>query len=220
MKKQFAIIGLGRFGGSVTKELVEQGADVLAIDSDRTKADEFRDIATQVVIANATDEQVLRELDIPLYEHVVVAIGNDIEASILATLLLSEMGVKHICVKAETDHHEKVLKKIGAHRVLHPEREMGARLAHHLLSDNIVDYIELSSQDTIIEAVATPSLIGRTIQDLNIRALYGCTIIAIRRQGRLMAAPQANEGIQAEDILVLLGPKKAIYAFEKDFISN
>lgn len=111
MKKQFAIIGLGRFGGSVTKELVEQGADVLAIDSDRTKADEFRDIATQVVIANATDEQVLRELDIPLYEHVVVAIGNDIEASILATLLLSEMGVKHICVKAETDHHEKVLKK-------------------------------------------------------------------------------------------------------------
>ncbi|MDX1771575.1 MAG: TrkA family potassium uptake protein, partial [Planococcaceae bacterium] len=118
MKKEFVVIGLGRFGGSIVRELIEQGADVMAIDKFSDRVDEFASIATQAIVADTTDESVLKSLGIRNFEHVIVAIGEDIQSSILTTLMLKEIGVNKITVKAQNDYHEKVLRKIGADQVV------------------------------------------------------------------------------------------------------
>ena len=181
MKKEFAVIGLGRLGGSIVQELVALGASVMAIDIDSEKVDEFAQIATQAVVADTTDESVLRSLGIRNFEHVVVAIGENIQASILTTLILKEIGVPRITVKAQNDHHEKVLLKIGADQVVHPERDMGRRMANNMLSNNILDYLELSDEYSIVEVQANRELVGHTLIDLDIRAKYGINIVAIKR---------------------------------------
>src|SRR5699024_2870522 len=137
MKREFAVIGLGRFGGSICEELSMEGMKVLAIDSSELKVNEFKNIASHAVIADATEENTLTELGVENVDHVIVAIGDDIQASILTTVILVDMDVKKITVKAQNDYHEKILKKIGAHHVVHPERDMGKRLAHSLISSNI-----------------------------------------------------------------------------------
>ena len=146
MKQNFAIIGLGRFGGSICQTLVEAGQEVLAIDSSEDRVNEYMNIATHAVVANAQDEMTLRSLGIRNFDHVVVAIGEDIQASILVTLMVKEMGVPNVLAKAVNEYHARVLDKIGADMVVHPERDMGIRIAHKLVSRNILDYIELSSE--------------------------------------------------------------------------
>ena len=133
MKKQFAVIGLGRFGGSICKELSRLGMEVMAIDHSPEKVDEFKDIVTHAVVANSTDEAALKNLGIRNFDHVIVAIGDDIQSSILTTLMLNELGVKHITVKAQNDYHEKVLEKIVAHEIFHTERDICIRISHHIL---------------------------------------------------------------------------------------
>ena len=133
MKKNFAIIGLGRFGGSICRTLIEAGQDVLVIDSSEDRVNEFMNIATHAVVANAQDESVLRSLGIRNFDHVVVAIGEDIQASILATLMIKEMGVPFVTAKAQNEYHGQVLEKVGADHVVHPESDMGIRLGHHLV---------------------------------------------------------------------------------------
>lgn len=120
MNQEYAVIGLGRFGSSICKELSNEGMNVLAIDIDEQKVNEFKDIASYAVIADATDEQALKDIGIKNFDHVIVAIGENIQASILTTVILSEMGVKKITVKAQNDYHEKISQKIGAHQVVHP----------------------------------------------------------------------------------------------------
>ena len=144
MKKEFVVIGLGRFGGSIVRELIDQGADVMAIDKFADRVDEFASIATQAIVADTTDESVLKSLGIRNFEHVIVAIGEDIQSSILTTLMLKEIGVNKITVKAQNDYHEKVLRKIGADQVVHPERDMGIRIANNIMTNNFFDYLELS----------------------------------------------------------------------------
>ena len=146
MQKEFVVIGLGRFGGSIVRELVNQGADVMAIDIVPERVDEFALIATQAVVADTTDEAALKSLGIRNFEHVIIAIGDDIQSSILTTLILKEIGVKKITVKAQNDYHEKVLRKIGADQVVHPERDMGIRIANNIISNNVLDYLELSDE--------------------------------------------------------------------------
>lgn len=133
MRKNFVIIGLGRFGGSICQKLIEYGQEVLAIDADEKRVNAYKNIATQVVLGNAQDENVLQSLGIRNFDYVIVAIGEDIQASILVTLMAKEMGVPKIIAKAQNDYHARVLEKVGADKVVHPERDMGARLAHHLV---------------------------------------------------------------------------------------
>src|SRR5690625_747458 len=149
MKQEYAVIGLGRFGGSVCRELSLEGMSVLAIDKSEARVKAFKNIATYAVIADATDELTLKELGITNIDHVIVAIGENIQASILTTVMLSDLGVKKITVKAQNDYHERILKKIGAHQVIHPERDMGRRIAHSIISNNILDYLELSDEHSI-----------------------------------------------------------------------
>ena len=204
MKKEFVVIGLGRFGGSIVRELIEQGADVMAIDKFSDRVDEFASIATQAIVADTTDESVLKSLGIRNFEHVIVAIGEDIQSSILTTLMLKEIGVNKITVKAQNDYHEKVLRKIGADQVVHPERDMGIRIANHMISNNVLDYLELSDEHSIMEIIANEFLAGSTLIDLDIRANYGINIVAIKRGTEILVSPQATEEILLNDILIVI----------------
>lgn len=215
MKKEFVVIGLGRFGGSIVNELIHQGADVMAIDLSAERVNEFSQIATQAVMADTTDETVLKQLGIRNFEHVIVAIGDDIQSSILTTLMLKEIGVQKITVKAQNDYHEKVLRKIGADHVVHPERDMGIRIANNMISNNVLDYLELSDEHSIMEIRANHLLDGHTIIGLDIRVRYGINIVAIKRGDDIMVSPAADDVIKEGDILIVIGADVDINRFEK-----
>lgn len=218
MRREFAVIGLGRFGGSVCEELSIEGMKVLAIDKNEHKISEFKNIASHAVIADSTDEQVLRELGLSNVDHVIVAIGENIEASILTTVILADMNVKKITVKAQSDYHEKILNKIGAHQVVHPERDMGKRIAHSIISNNILDYLELSDDHSMVEVAASKKMLGRTLVDLDIRAKFGCNVVAIKSGKNINVSPTADYEIKQSDTLIVIGADKDISKFEKHYV--
>lgn len=218
MKRDFAVIGLGRFGSSICRELSLEGMNVLAIDTDENRINKFKDIALHAVIADSTDEDTLKELGIKNIDHVIVAIGDNIQASILTTVILSELGIKKITVKAQNDYHEKILNKIGAHQVVHPERDMGKRIAHSIMSNNILDYLELSDKHSIVEVIAGKKMVGKTLIDLDIRANYGCNVVAIKEGPSINVSPNATDLIKVGDILIVIGSDEDISRFEKDLI--
>lgn len=216
MVKQFIIIGLGRFGGSIARTLAEMGHEILAIDQNEDRVQEFANIVTQVVQADATDEKLLLDLGARNFDNAVVSIGDDIQASILTTLILKEIGVPHVTVKAISELHQKVLEKIGADKVIHPERDMGIRVARHLISENILDHIELSSEYSLAEVVATEAVTGKNLAALDVRARFGCNVIAIRssRGDKMNIAPDANEEIQPGDVFIVIGRNEDVQRFE------
>lgn len=218
MKKEFAVIGLGRFGGSICRALADEGMEVMAIDNDEERVNQFAMIASHAVVGDTTDENVLKSLGIRNFDHVIVAIGDDIQSSILTTLILKELGVKNITVKAQNDYHEKVLLKIGADVVVHPERDMGKRIAQKIISNSVLDYLELSDQHSIVEIVASGSLHGNSLIELDIRAKYGINIVAIKRGDEILVSPQASEIILKGDILIVIGADADINRFEKKVI--
>jgi trk system potassium uptake protein TrkA len=176
---------------------------------------EYANIASHAVVGDSTDEAVLKSLGIRNFDHVIVAIGDNIQSSILTTLMLKELGVKFITVKAQNDYHEKILRKIGADQIVHPERDMGRRIAHNLISNNVLDYLELSDEHSIVEIVVNNKLSGNTLIDLDIRAKYGINIVAIKRGKEIFVTPQADEVIQKDDILIVIGADTDIDRFEK-----
>ncbi|HBL3716491.1 potassium transporter Trk [Enterococcus faecium MRSN 11639] len=207
MKQNFAIVGLGRFGGSICRTLIEAGQEVLAIDSNEDRVNEYMNIATHAVVANAQDEMTLRSLGIRNFDHVIVAIGEDIQASILVTLMVKEMGVPNILAKAQNEYHARVLEKIGADRVVHPERDMGIRIAHNLVSKNILDYLELSDKYSLAEIrVSNPKFFNKTLAELNFRQRFDLTVVAIRRVDQtVIASPAADEYVRENDNLLVIG---------------
>ncbi len=212
MKQNYAIIGLGRFGGSICRSLVESGQEVLVIDSNEDRVNEFMNIATHAVVGNAQDEMTLRSLGIRNFDHVIVAIGEDIQASILVTLMVKEMGVPNVLAKAQNEYHARVLEKIGADKVVHPERDMGIRIAHNLVSKNILEFIELSDEFTLAEIrVTNPRFFNKTLIDLNFRQKFGLTIVAIRRgNGKVVVSPDASEVIKEFDNLLVIGASEDV----------
>ena len=154
MEKEYVVIGLGRFGGSIVRELNALDMDVMAIDRDEARVNEYSDIATHVV-ADTTDEAVMKSLGIRNFDHVIVAIGENIQSSTLTTLILKELGVKKVTAKAQNDYHAKILNKIGADTVVHPERDMGRRIAHNVASASVLDYLELADEHSLVELKAS-----------------------------------------------------------------
>lgn len=207
MRQNYAIIGLGRFGGSICRTLVESGKEVLAIDSSEDRVNKYMNIATHAVVGNAQDEMTLRSLGIRNFDHVIVAIGEDIQASILVTLMIKEMGVPNVVAKAQNEYHARVLEKIGADRVVHPERDMGVRIAHNLVSKNILEFIELSDEFSLAEIkVANPKFFNKSLLELNFRQRFGLTVVAIRRVGGdVVVSPAANEIVRENDNLLVIG---------------
>ncbi|RXK18839.1 TrkA family potassium uptake protein [Macrococcus sp. DPC7161] len=220
MEKEFVVIGLGRFGGSIVRELNALDMDVMAIDTSEARVNEYADIATHAVIADTTDETVLKSLGIRNFDHVIVAIGENIQASILTTLILKDLGVKKVTAKAQNDYHAKVLSKIGADIVVHPERDMGRRIAHNVASASVLDYLELSDEHSIVEIQAGAQLRNNTILELDIRANYGLNIIAIKRGKEITVSPDPNEMILDGDILIMIGHDKDINRFEKKIVNE
>ena len=213
-KKQFVVRGLGRFGTSVAKTLYTLGNDVLAIDSSDDIVQSISDSVTHSVQMNATDENSLRALGIRNFDVAVITIGSDIQASTMATLLVKEMGVKYIIAKANTEIHAKVLYKIGADRVVFPERDMGVRVAHNLVSTNILDYIELSPNYSIAEIVIPKIWHGKTLNELNIRANYGINVVALKRGEEINVSPVAEDTIESGDIIVAIGSEEDLTKVE------
>lgn len=218
MKRDYAVIGLGRFGGSVCRELSMEGMDVLAIDIDEDKVNEFKNIASHAVIVDSTDEISLKELGIKNIDHVIVSIGDNIQASILTTVILTDLEIKKITVKAQSDYHEKILNKIGADQVVHPERDMGKRIAHSIISNNILDYLELSDEYSIVEVKAGRKMLGKTVVELDIRANYGCNVVAIKQEKEINVSPSEEDVLQEDDILIVIGADKDISRFEKHLV--
>ncbi|MFZ3579892.1 potassium channel family protein [Virgibacillus sp. DJP39] len=218
MKREFAVIGLGRFGGSICRELSAEGMQVLAIDNDEDKVNEYKNIASHAVIADSTDEATLKELGIKNIDHVIVAIGDNIQASILTTVVLTDLGIKNITVKAQNDYHEKILNKIGADQVVHPERDMGKRIAHNIISNNILDYLELSDDHSIVEVKVGKKMLDKTMIELDIRANYGCNVVAIKHNKEINVSPSADYTLSENDILIVIGSDKDISRFEKHLV--
>ena len=215
MKKEFAVIGLGRFGGSIVDELREMDVDVLAIDINAERVKDFQDIATESVIADTTEEQVLKDLGLRNFDHVVVAIGDNIQSSILTTLLLKDLDVNRVTVKAQSSYHARVLEKIGADFVVHPERDMGRRIAHKLVSNSVMDYLELGGEYSVVEYLANEKMIGRSILDLDIRAEYGISIMAIKREDDIIVSPDPAVKVLTGDVLISIGNDEDLNYFEK-----
>jgi len=215
VKKEFAVIGLGRFGGSIVEELRELDVDVLAIDVDAERVKDFQDIATESVIADTTEEQVLKDLGLRNFDHVVVAIGDNIQSSILTTLLLKDLDVNRVTVKAQSSYHARVLEKIGADFVVHPERDMGRRIAHKLVSNSVMDYLELGGEYSVVEYLANEKMIGRSILDLDIRAEYGISIMAIKREDDIIVSPDPAVKVLTGDVLISIGNDEDLNYFEK-----
>ncbi|MCQ6559188.1 potassium channel family protein [Paenibacillus mendelii] len=213
-KMQYVVIGMGRFGSSVATALSNLGFEVLAIDSDEQKIQEIANIVTHAVSADTTDEEALRALGVRNFDVVVVAIGADIQASILTTLILKELGVPRLIVKAQNELHGKVLSKIGADKVVFPERDMGLRVAHHLISPNILDYIELSDDYSILEIKAPAQVVGKNLKQLDIRARFKCNVLAIKTGDKMNISPYAEDIIHENDTLVIVGKNEDLSNLE------
>lgn len=212
--KQFVIFGLGRFGVSVAMSLSEAGYEVMVVDKSEDKIQEISSFVTHAVQADATDIDTLRSLGIRNFDVGVVSIGKDMQSSIMITLLLKEIGIPYVVAKASTEIHQKVLEKLGADRIILPEYEMGKRIAANLISGNIIDYIELSPDYSIVEISMLPQWENHNLKELNIRSKYNINIIAIQQGSEVNVAPTPDYILKANDVLVAVGHNKDIKDLE------
>ncbi len=212
--KQFVVFGLGRFGSSLATTLADAGYEVMAVDKCEEKVQDISPIVTQAVQAEVTDIDTLRSLGIRNFDVAIVAIGKDMQSSIMTTLLLKEMGIPYVVAKASTEIHQRVLEKIGADRIILPERDMGKRIATNLITGNIIDYIQLSRDYSIMEFSILSQWEGRSIKDINIRANYGINIIAVERNGDINVSPGPDYILKEDDLLVIVGKNQSIRELE------
>ncbi|MBC2580283.1 TrkA family potassium uptake protein [Clostridium sp. DJ247] len=212
--KQFIVIGLGRFGTAVAKTLYQLGNDVLAVDTDEKRVQEISEYVTHAVHTNATDEENLKSLGINNFDVAIIGIGVNMEDSIMITLLAKELGVKYVIAKANTEIHARILYKTGADKVVFPERDTGARVAHDIVSRSVLDYIELSSEYSISEIMADKEWHNKTLGQLDMRAKYGINVVAVKRKDNIDISPNSEYKILKGDIIVAIGKDKHINKFE------
>ncbi len=211
-KKQFVIFGLGRFGSSVAVTLNEMGFEVLGIDSAEDVAQSLADKLTHVVSIDITDEKSLKSLGIGNFDTAIIAVG-ELGPSLMCTMLCRELGVRQVVVKAIDDQHEKMAKMLGADKVVFSERDMGCRVAHNLVSNNIVDYIDLSDDVSLISIKVPDSVAGKNLIESNFRQQYNVNVVAIRHQGKMTVNPKPQTILEKEDEVVVIGDAKAVKAF-------
>jgi len=202
---RYAVIGLGKFGATVVRTLHERGHEVVAIDRDRGRVQEVRDTSTQAIEANCTDQDTLRALGLQDADAVVVSLGEQMDASILVTLYLKELGLKEIVVKAVSEDHGKILHLIGATEIVHPERDTARRVARGLGLRSIVEYLPLAADSSLVEVQVPAEFLGKTLAELEIRKRYQVLVVAIKRGEGLVIATGGDERLLPGDILVLIG---------------
>ena len=204
--KQFLVLGLGRFGASLAKTLCDLGQEVLAVDADEELVNNIAPYVTQAMQLDATDETLLASLGVKNFDAAIVSIGQNTRDSILVCVLLKELGAPYLVAKANDDLHAKVLRKIGADRVIFPERDMGKRVAHNLMAGNILDFIELSPDYSMVEIQVPQEWNGKTLAQLDLRKRLGINVIAIRRDGHVDPSPMPGTLLSSSDrMLVMAG---------------
>ena len=210
MKKQFLIIGLGRFGASIARTLSKAGHSVIGIDQSEDRIQRVADEINDAIKCDATDASILDSLGIPEFEAVIVAIGEKyIQNSILVTLILKEKGAKKIIAKAGTQTQGRVLSKVGADVIVYPEKDMGERVAKSLISANVLDYLEVGSDISIIEIMTPKMMVGHNLIELNFRHKYGITIISVKNsRNEIKSPPDINNRFQTDDIVTLIGENR------------
>lgn len=214
--KSFAVIGCGRFGTAIAKTLYELGNEVLAIDQDMDVVESVSRFVTHAIQADVMDEETLAELGLSNFDVVIVSIGTDLQSSIMATLIVKEMGVKKVVAKAQSELHGKVLKKIGADKVVFPERDMGIRVGHNLTSNSIVDFIELSPDYSILEIEAIPKWYDKSLSELRLRNKFGINVMAIKKGDKIDVSPNPDYKIRKNDVLVAIGSTEDINNIEEE----
>jgi trk system potassium uptake protein TrkA len=202
---RYAVIGLGKFGATVVRTLFARGHEVVAVDRDRARVQEVRDSCTQAIEANCTDQDTLRALGLHDADAVVVSLGEQMDASILVTLYLRELGLKGIVVKAVSEDHGKILHLIGATEIVHPERDTARRVARGLGLRSIVEYLPLAGDSSLVEVQVPKEFVGKTLAELEIRKRYQVLVVAIKRGDGLVIATGGDERLLAGDVLVLVG---------------
>lgn len=210
--EQIAVIGLGRFGSALALELVSTGHEVLGVDADEHLVQTFSTQITQTVQADSTSPEALAEIDIKNFERVVVAIGSNIEASILTVSLLLELGIKEIWAKADTDAHGKILAQLGVHHVVFPESDMGRRIAHQVGGDQL-DYVEIDKGFVMAKTAAPRSFEGKSLTQLGLRAKYEVLVVATSHGDLTYEAASPETVISEGDWLIVSGPKSAVDKF-------
>ena len=203
--KQYLVIGCGRFGSSVAKKMCQLGNEVMVIDKDEDSINNIAELVTHTAIVDVTEERDLKSIGLGNFDVVIVAISSDIRASIMATVMAKEMGVPKVVCKAKDELQAKVLYKIGADKVVFPERDMGIRLAYNLASENILDQINLDPEYSIMEIVTPQNWVGKTIIELNLRAKYDITVLAVKTQSGLKVMPSPNYKMQEKNIFIIIG---------------
>ncbi|MHA0856707.1 potassium channel family protein [Paenibacillus sp. CMAA1364] len=218
-RQQFVVIGLGRFGSAIALELMELNYEVLGIDRNEEIISHMSEFLTYAVVADASDEEVLKSLGVRNFDCGIVAIGDDIQMSILAAILLKDLGVTTVVAKAISVLHGRALEKLGVDRIIYPERDMGIRVAHQLVTPNLLDYIELAKDYSIVEIKVPVWLNGKTLSEINTRARYSCSIVALHRASGIIVAPTAMDQLLTDDIMVIIGSNDRIAQLENELIN-
>ncbi|RKD20921.1 trk system potassium uptake protein TrkA [Caminicella sporogenes DSM 14501] len=213
--KQFLIIGAGRFGGSIATTLYNMGNDVLIIDDSEEAINQISGSVTHAIQGNAADERLISTIGANNFDVCVIAMGSDIQSSILVAIMLKEAGARYIVAKAQNELHAKVLYKVGVDKIVFPERDMGAKIAQSLVSSNIMDYIELSPEYSIVEITAIKEWIGKNLLELNMRAKYGINIMAIKKGTSINISPTALTVIEEGDVLIVIGHNSDLKKLER-----
>jgi len=208
VKKDFVVFGLGKFGRSVAQALFRNGCDVLAIDRDGEVVQDISDFVTHAVQADVTDAEALHALGIRNFDVAIIAIGEDMQSSIMSTILVKEIGVPYVVAKAQNDLHKRVLEKVGADKVIFPEREIGVRIANNLTAQSFTDYIEVSEDFSIGEIEARKEWVGKTLKELDMRNVYNINVIGIKQGSEITITPAADKLLSNVDVLIVIGNNK------------
>jgi trk system potassium uptake protein len=204
-RKSYLVIGLGRFGTSLAESLVEEGQEVLGVDADPAVVQRLSSHLTHSLVMEAVSEEILETLGIGNFDAVIVATGGNFESSIMLTLMLKRLGARYIVANAHTEQQAEVLNRVGADKVVQPEQDAGKRMAHQLISPNILDYLPLAAGMSVAEVPAPEFMIGKTLAELDVRRKYKITILLIEDGGRFIISPDPDDRINPGDRLIVVG---------------
>ncbi|KPJ84994.1 MAG: hypothetical protein AMS17_15135 [Spirochaetes bacterium DG_61] len=226
--KQFAVFGLGVFGVSVAKNLMQEGMEVIVVDNFERNIEAIKNEVTEAAVLDGTKEEALLAIDVGRVDCAIVAIGDDMEASILTALLLKKLGVTKIIARANSQAHRQILSLIGVDEIISPEEEMGMRLARRLSSTHILHHLDVSEEHTIAEVVVADSFVGKTIREMNLRSRFGVNIVGIKKKiphvtdegenifiEKYVDFPSPEDVFEEGDVLVLVGSERAITEVER-----
>ena len=210
-----AIVGLGVFGVSMALKLIDEGAEVFAIDKEEEKVRKYANFVTHAVAADVTDRDAMESIGIRNADVAVITTASNITMSVMGTMILKELGIPNEIAKAKDEMHGRILQAVGASRVVYPEKEAGERLAHSILSNNFIDLIELDPRFSILEIKAPEKVVGRTLKQIDVRAKYGVNIVAVKSGSNWILTPGANDIIKQNDILVAIGSNEDLERFKE-----